>query len=141
VKLDLTELLQAIGNEADIEKIEKVSFPEDNLILTKPVKTKLHLINTGTSVLATGELETETELECSRCLKKYNIPLVVKIEDEFASEPPEQTTKNIELKETDFVYPIDPDNTIDLTEVVRQNLLIRLPTKPLCKQDCSGLKN
>ena len=141
MKIDLTELLQKIGNEAEVEQSEKVSFPEDDLSLTKPVKIKLHLVNTGTSVLVKGKVETEIELECSRCLKAFRLPLELKIEEEFSRSIPQyRKGGEIELKEEDFVYPIEKDNSIDLTEVIRQDLLLAMPIKTLCEPNCQGIK-
>lgn len=141
MKIDLTELLQKVGNEADIEETEKVSYPEDNLNLTRPVSVNIHLVNTGTSVLVKGKIETEAELECSRCLKTFNLPLSVEIEEEFSKKVPEHRgAEEIELKEEDFVYPIEKDNSIDLSEVIRQNLLLAMPMKTLCQPDCKGIQ-
>jgi uncharacterized protein len=141
VKIDLTELLCKVGNEAEVEQSEKISFPEDDLSLTKPIKIRLHLVNTGTSVLVKGNAETEAELECSRCLKTFKRPLSVKIEEEFLRYRPEyKSGGGIELKEEDFVYPIEKDNTIDLTEVIRQDLLLAIPIKILCSPDCKGIE-
>jgi len=144
VKTDLTELLQKVGNEADIEQSSRISFADDELILTQPVKTKLHLVNTGTVVLVKGKAETEAELECSRCLKKFKMPLSIEIDEEFALEMPaprHKKGKEVELHEEDFVYPIEADNTVDLTEVIRQDLLLALPMQALCSKDCQGIKS
>ena len=140
MKIDLTELLQKVGNEADLEQSQEVSFPDDGLNLTKPARIRFHLVNTGDLVLVNGQVETEAELECSRCLKTYKIPLAVKIDEEFSRQPPElKSGGGIELREEDFVYPIEKDNTIDLTEVLRQNLLLAVPMKTLCSPDCQGI--
>jgi uncharacterized protein len=141
MKIDLTELLREIGAEADIEEEEKVSFPEDGLTLTRPVKVKLHLTNTGPSVLVNAKIETEVALVCSRCLESFRIPLACRVDEEFSLHPPAPTAgkkKEFELKEKDFVYPVGKDNILDLDEVVRQNLILALPIKPLCQQNCEG---
>lgn len=141
MKIDLTEVLQKVGNEAALEESEKISYPEDNLNLTKPVNIKIHLVNTGDSVLLKGKIEAEAELECSRCLKAFNLPLSLEIEEEFAKKAPEhRRAEELELKEEDFVYPIEKDNSIDLSEVIRQNLLLALPMKALCQPDCKGIQ-
>ncbi len=142
MKIDLTELLQKVGNEADIEENSNVSFPEDELTLTQPIKIKLHLVNTGTVVLVKGKAETEAELECSRCLKKFKTPLSIEIDEEFAlamPEPQHKKSKEVELHKEDFVFPIEANNTIDLTEIIRQNLLLALPMTNLCSPDCQGI--
>lgn len=141
MKIDLTELLRQVGNEADIIEEAKVSFPEDGLNLASPVKINLHLVNTGASVFVNGTLATEVELECSRCLKKFKRSLVVRIEEEYVKELPPlppKNTKESELKESDFVYPIGKDNSLDLGETIRQNLMLALPIKTLCREACKG---
>ncbi|MBU0671748.1 MAG: DUF177 domain-containing protein [Candidatus Margulisbacteria bacterium] len=141
MRIDLTELLQKVGNETDIEQSEKVSFPEDGLTLTKPVIVNAHLANIGPSVLLLGRAETEAELECSRCLKKFKYPIAIELEEEFSKEPliPKKS-KEIELRNEDFVLPIEEDNTIDLTELIRQDLSLEQPIKTLCSPDCKGIK-
>lgn len=143
MKIDLTELLRKVGNESDLEETEESSYPEDNLNLTKPVRMKLHLINSGTMVILNGKIETEVELECSRCLKKFSSPLLVKIKEDFAKYPGSSRFnkgRELELRDEDFVFPIEKDNAIDISEVIRQNLLLALPAKPLCSTKCQGLK-
>jgi uncharacterized protein len=141
MKIDLTELLQKVGNEAALEESEKVSYPEDNLNLTKPVNIKIRLVNTGDSVLVKGKIETEAELECSRCLKAFSLPISLEIDEEFAKKTPEhKRAEELELKEGDFVYPIERDNSINFSEVIRQNLLLALPMKTLCRPDCKGIQ-
>ena len=141
MKIDLTELLRQVGNEADIAEEAEVSFPEDGLNLTRPVKIDLHLVNTGASVYVTGTLATEAELECSRCLKKFKRSLTVRVEEEYVRGPSAQPAKNakeVELKANDFVYPLGGDNSLDLGELIRQNLTLALPIKVLCREACKG---
>ena len=143
MKINLTELLRKPGNEGEIEAEEPVSFPEDGLVLTRPVKATLHLTNTGSSVLLSGEVATEVELDCSRCLEKFRTPIKVNLAEEFVKNQPAAAGKSrqeIELKEKDFVYPIEPDNTLDLSEIIRQNLALAVPISPLCEKKCSSFE-
>jgi uncharacterized protein len=39
----------------------------------------------------------------------------------------------------DLVFNIDANHMMDLTEPVRQALLVALPMKPLCREDCQGI--
>jgi len=143
VKIDLTELLHKIGNEADVEISEKVSYPADDLNLTKPVKMNLHLVNAGTQVIMEGTIISEAELSCSRCLGKFKQPVSVEIKEAFAKDlfpSGSKKGKELELYEQDFISPIEKDNSIDISEVIRQNLLLALPIKALCNKKCQGLK-
>lgn len=141
MKIDLTELLQKVDNETDIDQSEAVSFPEDGLNLTQPLKIRAHLVNIGSSVLLTGEAETVAELECSRCLKNYKVPVSIEFEEEFSRQSFSPKGKGeVELHDEDFVSPIGDDNMIDLTELIRQEMLLSLPIKTLCSEDCKGIK-
>ena len=91
--------------------------------------------------MLTGEAETIAELECSRCLKNYTVPISIEFEEEFSREPFSPKGKGeIELHNEDFVSPIGDDNMIDLTELIRQEMLLSLPMKTLCSESCQGIK-
>jgi len=136
--IDLTDLLRVVGNEADIEQAEEIGLAEDGLVLASPVKVDLHLVNTGYSVLLKGTFEAVVELDCSRCLKKMRQELRVPVSEEYGRPSPMPKAKITELKEEDFVYPLGEDNLLDLTELIRENLLLALPIKPLCQEACKG---
>ena len=143
MKIDLSELLREVGNTADVQESETVSYPEDSLVLVKPVEMDLQLINAGDLILLRGTVSTAAELDCSRCLSKYVLPLNIEINEEFSSEVPvssKNKRKEKELHAEDFISPLDKDKTIDVSEIVRQNLLLELPLQPLCRHDCPGQK-
>ena len=66
------------------------------------------------------------ERECDRCLKHYNYPVELNFSTEFAD------------SEDDAEWPI-VKNMIDLTEPVRQEILLQLPIKSLHAPDCKGI--
>jgi DUF177 domain-containing protein len=41
--------------------------------------------------------------------------------------------------EEDDVFPIDEHHQVDLTEALRQSILLTVPMVSLCKEDCAGL--
>ena len=125
MKADVGELLKHIGNEADLRREEKLSWPQDGLELCAPVKALLHLVNTGEGILVTGTLETKTALTCSRCGKGFAANFKVSIEEQYCREASDE-----------MVFPISSDNFIDLSEAVRQNLLASLPIQTICSKDC-----
>jgi uncharacterized protein len=146
MKIDLTELLQSNGNEAKVEtqiSSQEINLIDESLHLAKPVQISLQLINTGEMVLVHGHAETQLNLECSRCLKSFEQPMSIKINEEYAikADPLNNIRqKDIELHSSDFASHIGKDKTIDLTDMIRQNLLLVLSQKPLCDKNCQGLK-
>jgi len=142
MKIDLTELLRDIGNESDVKSELKLKLDEEGLKLTKPVQINLHLVNAGSRVIMEGAAETEAELSCSRCLKAFKYPLKLELKEAFAKVLPDlpSVKGGFELREEDFVSPIDKNNCIDISDIISQSLFLALPIKALCEEKCQGLK-
>jgi uncharacterized protein len=147
MKIDVTDLLKSFGAELKIDRSETLSFPpignadkEDSLNLTSPVNVKLKLTNTGRTVLVSGTLKTTVRMTCCRCLKDFDLPVDIRIEEEYSKKHSiprvKKAGEEIELKEKDFVFEISEDNIIDLDEAIRQNIMVDLPIKPLCNKAC-----
>jgi len=73
----------------------------------------------GNALLVTGRLSTPATLRCSRCLRVFDQPLSV-----------EQFVFHQELHGEDFV---------DLTSNIREDIILELPQRALCAEDCKGL--
>lgn len=71
----------------------------------------------GSSILMEGRIEVRWRVACNRCLELH------------------LATAAGELEET---YPISAE-TVDVTEEVRQALVLSLPERSLCREDCKGL--
>ena len=139
MRLNITDLLREVGNTQTISESVRMEFPLDELDLIGEVELNLELMNTGELVLVEGEVKGVTRLPCSRCGKIFKTPLVATVEEEYRRHPPvvtDETEK--ELMDEDFIFSIAEDNMIDLSELVRQNLILSFPTKPLCSWDCPG---
>jgi uncharacterized protein len=148
MKIDVSDLLKEVGAELKVDISETLSFPpvseadkEDRLNLTSPVHVDLKLTNTGNTVLVTGTLKTTVRLSCCRCLKDFDLPVSLKLDEEYAKvKAGGQAQKNkggeIQLSDNDFVFEISNDNIIDLGEAIRQNIIVNLPIKPICKTSC-----
>ena len=143
MRIDVGDLLKKIGNETRVKSRDPVSFPQDGLLIKDPVEVNVRLVNIGGSVLVDGTFKATVILNCVRCLKDYESPVTVAIEEEYGRAPKVSALKDdeIELFDKDFVFPIEDDNAIDLDEAIRQNLLVALPIKPLCKKACRGLED
>ena len=99
----------------------------------------IQLLRTNRTILVTGRLHTSTNLTCSRCLEECVYPLTLEIEEEFALPSafggPGPTRESRESG----LFAVDEDNILDLTEAVRQYVLLNTPMKLVCRSDCAGL--
>jgi uncharacterized protein len=88
-----------------------------------------------------GELETTLELDCVRCLEAFPMPLHEALDllylPQSANVGPEDEERG--LKEEDLAVAFYQDEKIDLGALVREQVYLALPMKPLCRSDCRGL--
>lgn len=98
------------------------------------------LIRTIDGILVTGALETTVELTCDRCLEPLEESVTVELEESFrptidihsgAALPP--------VKGEETATLVDEHHVLDLSEVVRQLILLATPMHPVCRPDCAGL--
>jgi uncharacterized protein len=81
-------------------------------------------------MLVHANFKASIETQCVRCLKDFDHPLETDFDElfSFPNYPPD---------ESGFLLP--EDGNIEMQPLVREYLLLELPTKPLCKPDCRGL--
>lgn len=84
------------------------------------VRYSLNLRLYGTELLVRGRLEQDFELVCSRCGKDFDD--TVKVEDFLVS---------VEIPEN--------GGEVDLTELVRESIILALQTYPVCDESCPGV--
>jgi len=102
-----------------------------------PVRLRLHKRENEIVVLGTATV-TVTE-ECSRCLEHYDRKFDVQFEaycDKIGSHIGEEKAREAE-GETFVVY--HDGRILDLGPILREAIVLSLPIKSLCKEDCKGL--
>ncbi len=129
------QLKGPIGSERDYELSESVDLAGG----PRMVEGRVRLVRTDRGILAKGTLRTQVEVNCSRCLTSFSCPLVLSIEDEYFPTTNVLTGAPLPLPEEPGCFIIDEHHILDLTEAVRQYVLLAIPMKPLCCEDCAGL--
>ena len=81
-----------------------------------------------------GNLVTDLVFSCDRCLNDVTQRIVCDISEKFTD-----SIKSSESSE-DEVW-LFTGNVFDLKPAIETNLLLHMPTKVLCKDDCKGLCN
>ena len=141
MKLDLTDIAQRVGKQMSYEVNEPASSIADVPVLSE-IRGQLRFTNTGDLLLVRGVLHTSVELECSRCLRLFEMPLTCDVEEQvelraMAARPFEHPQVTIVPEEGDTLFLVG--NLLDVTEMIRQMLLVSLPIKPLHDEACKGL--
>ena len=94
----------------------------------------------GEQVRLRGEIRTEVELLCDRCAAPERAPLAVEFDTSFIPHEVEAAKEeNVELAPEDLLLSAYDGEAVELDELVREQILLALPSRHLCKEDCKGL--
>jgi uncharacterized protein len=103
------------------------------------VEGTVKFTRTNRGILVQGTLTAKIPVECSRCLKIFDYPLTIKIEEEYFPVIDVNTGTPLEIPDEPGSFKIDEHHILDLSEAIRQNALLAAPMKPLCREDCAGI--
>jgi len=143
MKLDLTEIVAHLGKQIryDIDE-PPVEELDGGLRCVTPIKGEVTFTNSGRHIVARGRFAATVETECSRCLGRYRTDLDIPIEEEIriAGHMAEMLEEEVEAElPEEEKEPLFVDNIFDLTELLRQDILVAVPIKTLCSDECKGL--
>ncbi|UCD34663.1 MAG: DUF177 domain-containing protein [Nitrospiraceae bacterium] len=102
-------------------------------------RVRIKVFRTGKKVLVQGSLRVSLSLRCSRCLQEFSYPVAADFSDEYspAEEFESEGEQELTAGEMDLSYYRNEE--LNLSDVVREQVLLSLPMKPLCRPDCGGL--
>ena len=95
---------------------------------------------TNRSVLVNASLKTALPLECCRCLAEYQCPLEVRFEEEFFPTLDVTSGVPLDVEDAEENFTVDEHHVLDLTEAIRQYVILAQPMKPLCRMECPGIE-
>ncbi len=138
MQLNVSQLLQSpVGTMRDYQVNEIVDVLGDGNVY--PIEGEITLMRTHRNILVKGVLASEVELTCSRCLSPFRRPLSLNIEEEYVPTIDVFSGVPLPLPEEAGSFTIDEHHVIDFTEAIRQYILLAIPMKPLCREECAGL--
>lgn len=107
---------------------------------TDRVWGQVRLMRIHGGVWVSAALEATAESICCRCLREFPSPVQFELDGICYATVDVTTGVSIPLDdEATPEFAIDDHHTLDITESVRQSVLLTLPMKPLCQTDCLGI--
>ncbi len=111
----------------------------DGLRKIRDVMVELDVQESGEEYFCQGEVTADVQLECSRCLKEFDC--VVRNRTDFIACPESLYTNRSAraIDDEDYVFFQESPLWADISEIVRQAIILAVGLKPLCTDDCRGL--
>jgi uncharacterized protein len=127
------------------EHYEKTYGPEafvadrDAFAVVAPVSLVFDLHKDRDRYRLVGRVGTTLELPCSRCLEPFTRPVDAAFDLRYEPQSANTGDGERELHDDDLADAYYDDETIDLGQLMREQFLLALPMKPLCREECRGL--
>ena len=86
--------------------------------LTEPFNVEAFMTKADQELVVTVDIRCPLRLSCARCLEEFGATV---------------TTKAL------FSYQVQPTDVVDITDDVRQEIILAYPMIPVCQPDCKGL--
>jgi len=140
IAVNVAQLLRSPVGTSRIYEIHD-DRPEfaDELNLVGPVDGTLKVTRTNHGILADFTYTTAVEQECGRCLEPARSDITSQLTEEYLPSVDIVTGLPTTIV-ADLDEPrVNANHELDLTDSIRQDILLEQPLQPLCRPDCPGL--
>lgn len=117
----------------------EIDLENENVTLTGTLRFEGEAVKGAASAAVRGKISGTSEVICDRCLEPIQRQVDIEFADEFISEESFALLREKELTPAELAANEFDGKTIDLNEVVREQLLLDVPQQVFCKDDCKGL--
>jgi uncharacterized protein len=127
------------------ERFEKRYAPEalaaegDAFQVVAPVDLVFDIHKDKDQFRLAGSVKTTLELPCSRCLEPFTWPVDAGFDLRYQPRSANTGEGEREVEEDDLSTAFYENDEIDLGQLMREQIYLSLPMKPLCQDHCKGL--
>ena len=105
-------------------------FVLDDDLAMENLKGTLDLVRTHDGFRGLGDFHGVFDNQCGRCLEPYKEHAHAEFEEFFTFPFADSSDEEIQVPE---------DGNVDFETIIHDYLLMELPIRPVCKEDCKGL--
>ena len=99
----------------------------------------IKILKIGKMVLIEGAVKISVSLNCSRCLNDFPYPLDISFREEYNPAEEREADDEKELTDRELDLSFYRNNEIDVAGLVKEQVLLSVPMKPLCSSGCIGI--
>lgn len=104
----------------------------------RKVDVECRVAKISSTIFIKGKLSVLLDISCSRCLE--DIVLTVGGDFAYTLVPAKtETREDLELKAEELEISCYTEDFIDLTPIICEQIILQIPIKALCKDECKGL--
>ncbi len=139
MRIELENLEGGRGDFAHVYQTEQLNPVDERVQLAEPAAVTGKVRIAGTEVFINGHIETRARVECDRCLKQVELPVSADFALEYITGHDYESTSVAELMEDEMSVSVFDGESIDVDEIVKEQILLSVPTRTLCQAECKGI--
>jgi uncharacterized protein len=144
MKIPVDEVPQspkAVQFSESIEELNETYRKSKNRDFGFPARLDIDLTyyRSGRDIFFSGRFHGRFTGCCGRCLEGYNFPLDKEFEFVLTPDSSKSDRRAEELRREDLGLSYYSTDEIDLAPLIAEQVLLALPTRPLCSDNCRGL--
>ena len=135
MKLDITRGIQRKGIDVPFALVDvwgEDHWNGDTISYVRPVSLSGTYMLADETVIVRGVARAVIQSPCARCLEPTDTEVEAELEEAFIRD----TGEPLEADADQYMYS---GHVLELDEAVRTALLLEMPSRILCKEDCRGL--
>ena len=131
--INISDLIFGKCNEIPVEsnvRLNDINRRDENIRFLEPVSVKGKIFNVDKNIIFSGSLEAVIKVECNRCLDDVVKNISISFDEKIIETDEEEVD--------DIIADIEKES-ISLESFLEKLLILKLPMKFLCSDDCKGL--
>ena len=136
---DIEEISDGGLNFSFLLNKDQLEVDQAGLSVNVDIAVSGSLTRIGDDVYLKGKVVTDVVASCSRCLDTLSYPIDSAFKSHFVSPDRYISAREVELHASDIDTEVYENQQIDLTQSVRDVILLAVPVICLCKENCKGI--
>ncbi len=131
--IDINPILKGEKKQIDVEYLLSIDSKVDEIDFADKFPVKGNIKDMAGYITLTLEADVKYITNCARCLARITETMLIIFEKTVVTEDTE-----LQNEDNDD-YIVSKDGFIDVDETLIEQILLELPLRHLCKEDCKGL--
>ena len=139
MRIELENLEGGKGDFARVYQPDELNPVDERVRLTAPAAVTGKVRLSGNEVFVSGHVDTRAQVECDRCLQPVEAPVSADFTLEYITGSEYESSEVAELTEAEMSVAVFDGAGLDVDEIVKEQILLAVPTRMLCREDCKGI--
>ena len=139
MRIELENLEGGQGDFAYVYQPDELNPVDERVRLTASAAVTGKVRLSGNEVFVNGHVDTRAQVECDRCLQPVEAPVSADFALEYITGSEYESSEVPELTDAEMSVSVFDGEALDVDEIVKEQILLAVPTRMLCREDCKGI--